>query len=181
VAKGEAYGQQIMNHMEEFLMDNFTPYVYDQEDGRLRNYSSNVEVTIDPTAKRGRRLVEMTVDGEPIDPDESYEVATLRRPGDPKRDLGNCGFPFRNVHVEDGTIPVDVLVDYLQDNSPVDYEVMDLVGTPEDGGDVQNTPADGPYPHIQPGVDYANGEEYIEVSMIPEQNRFQPDGINEKR
>jgi 2',3'-cyclic-nucleotide 2'-phosphodiesterase (5'-nucleotidase family) len=181
VAKGEAYGQQIMNHMEEFLMDNFTPYVYDQEDGRLRNYSSNVEVTIDPTAKRGRRLVEMTVDGEPIDPDESYEVATLRRPGDPKRDLGNCGFPFRNVHVEDGTIPVDVLVDYLQDNSPVDYEVMDLVQTPADGGDVQNTPADGPYPHIQPGVDYANGEEYIEVSMIPEGNRFQRDGINEKR
>ncbi|MFC4247216.1 bifunctional metallophosphatase/5'-nucleotidase [Natribaculum luteum] len=181
VAKGDAYGQQIMNHMEEFLIDNFTPYVYDQEDGRVRNYSSNVEVTIDPTAKRGRRLVEMTVDGEPMDPDESYTVATLRRPGDPKRDLGNCGFPFRNVEIEQGTIPVDVLVDYLENNSPVDYEVMDLVQTPEDGGDVQNTPADGPYPHIQPGVDYANGEEYTETYLIPQGNVYQEDARNRKR
>ncbi|WP_327053871.1 5'-nucleotidase C-terminal domain-containing protein [Halomicrococcus gelatinilyticus] len=181
VAKGDAYGQQIMNHMEEFLMDNFTPYVYDQEDGRLRNYSSNVEVTIDPTAKRGRRLVEMTVDGEPMDPEETYTVATLRRPGDPEKDLGNCGFPFQNVEIENGTIPVDVLIDHFERNSPVDYDVMGLVQTPEDGGDVQNTPADGPYPHIQPGVDYANGEEYTEVSMIPQSNRHTEEGFNSKR
>jgi len=55
VARGVAYGQQLTNHMEEFLGDNFTPYPYDQEDGRVRNFSSNVEVTLDPTAKRGRR------------------------------------------------------------------------------------------------------------------------------
>jgi len=59
VARGVAYGQQLTNHMEEFLGDNFTPYPYDQEDGRVRNFSSNVEVTLDPTAKRGRRLVEL--------------------------------------------------------------------------------------------------------------------------
>jgi len=41
---------------------------YDQEDGRVRNFSSNVEVTLDPTAKRGRRLVELQIDGEPVDP-----------------------------------------------------------------------------------------------------------------
>jgi len=51
-----------------FLGDNFTPYPYDQEDGRVRNFSSNVEVTLDPTAKRGRRLVELRIDGEPVDP-----------------------------------------------------------------------------------------------------------------
>jgi len=181
VARGEAFGQQIRSHMEEFLVDNFTPYVYDQEDGRLRNYSSNVEVTIDPTAKRGRRLVEMTVDGEPMDPEETYTVATLRRPGDPEKDLGNCGFPFRNVEIENGTIPVDVLIDHFESNSPVDYDVMGLVQTPEDGGDVQNTPADGPYPHIQPGVDYANGEEYTEVSMIPQDNLHPEAGFNSKR
>jgi len=130
---------------------------YDQEDGRVRNFSSNVEVTLDPTAKRGRRLVELRIDGEPVDPEETYSVATFRRPGDPERDLGNCGFPFRDVEVDDDTIPVDVIVEYLEEHSPVDYEVMGLVETAEDGGRVQNTPADGPYPFIQPGVDYAAG------------------------
>jgi len=72
VARGVAYGQQLTNHMEEFLGDNFTPYPYDQEDGRVRNFSSNVEVTLDPTAKRGRRLVELRIDGEPVDPEETY-------------------------------------------------------------------------------------------------------------
>jgi len=37
----------------------------------------------------------MQIDGEAVDPEETYSVATFRRPGDPERDLGNCGFPFR--------------------------------------------------------------------------------------
>jgi len=181
VARGVAYGQQLTNHMEEFLGDNFTPYPYDQEDGRVRNFSSNVEVTLDPTAKRGRRLVELRIDGEPVDPEETYSVATFRRPGDPERDLGNCGFPFRDVEVDDDTIPVDVIVEYLEEHSPVDYEVMGLVETAEDGGRVQNTPADGPYPFIQPGVDYAAGEAYCETSMIPRRNTFPDAGRNRTR
>ncbi|MFD1599962.1 bifunctional metallophosphatase/5'-nucleotidase [Halobellus rarus] len=181
VARGVAYGQQLTSHMEEFLEDNFTPYPYDQEDGRVRNFSSNVEVTVDPTAKRGRRLVEMRIDGETIDPEETYSVATFRRPGDPERDLGNCGFPFRDVEVEDGTIPVDVIVGYLEEHSPVDYEVMGLIETADDGGRAQNTPADGPYPFIQPGVDYADGEAYCETALIPRGNAFPEEGRNRTR
>nr|WP_233341102.1 5'-nucleotidase C-terminal domain-containing protein [Haloprofundus sp. MHR1] len=181
VARGVAYGQQLTSHMEAFLEDNFTPYPYDQEDGRVRNFSSNVEVTVDPTAKRGRRLVEMRIDGETVDPEETYSVATFRRPGDPERDLGNCGFPFRDVEVDDGTIPVDVIVDYLEERSPVDYEVMGLVETADDGGRAQNTPADGPYPFIQPGVDYADGEAYCETSLIPRGNVFPEEGRNRTR
>ncbi len=143
VARGVAYGQQLTNHMEEFLEDNFTPYPYDQEDGRVRNFSSNVEVTVDPTAKRGRRLVEMRIDGEPVDSEETYSVATFRRPGDPERDLGNCGFPFQDVEVDSGTIPVDVIVEYLEEHSPVDYEVMGLVETADDGGRAQTRPRTG--------------------------------------
>ncbi|WP_267644061.1 5'-nucleotidase C-terminal domain-containing protein [Haloarchaeobius amylolyticus] len=181
VARGVAYGQQLTSHMEEFLEDNFTPYPYDQEDGRVRNFSSNVEVTVDPTAKRGRRLVELQIDGEPVDPEETYSVATFRRPGDPERDLGNCGFPFQDVEVEDDTIPVDVIVDYLEEHSPVDYEVMGLVETADDGGRAQNTPADGPYPFIQPGVDYQGGDAYCETSLIPRGNTFPEEGRNRTR
>ncbi|WP_137285856.1 bifunctional metallophosphatase/5'-nucleotidase [Halorussus salinisoli] len=181
VARGEAFGQQIRSHMEEFLVDNFTPYVYDQEDGRLRNYSSNVEVVVDPTAKRGRRLVDLCVDGESINSEETYSVATFRRPGDPERDLGGCGFPFRDIRVEEDTIPVDVIVDFLDEHSPVSYDVQGLVRTPANGGDVQNTPADGPYPFIQPGVDYADGEEYTETRLIPAKNRFPSEAWNRYR
>jgi len=181
VASGVAYGQQLTSHMEEFLEDNFTPYPYDQEDGRVRNFSSNVEVTVDPTAKRDRRLVTMRIDGEPVDPEETYSVATFRRPGDPERDLGNCGFPFQDVAVDDGMIPVDVIVEYLEEHSPVDYEVMGLVETADDGGRAQNTPADGPYPFIQPGVDYRDGEAYCETSMIPRGNAFPKEGRNRTR
>ncbi|ELZ00212.1 bifunctional metallophosphatase/5'-nucleotidase [Natrialba aegyptia] len=181
VARGEAYGQQLLNHMETFLEDNFTPYVYEQEDGRVRNYSSNVEAVVDPTAKRERRLVDIVVDGESVDPEARYSVATFTRPGDPERDLGNCGFPFRNVRVEHGVVPVDVVVDYLKDHSPIEYRETERIRTPDDGGDVQNTPADGPYPFVQPGVDYAGGEEYCETRSIPIGIRFPEAGRNRFR
>ncbi|UTF55226.1 bifunctional metallophosphatase/5'-nucleotidase [Natronosalvus rutilus] len=181
VARGDAYGQQLTNHLEHFLTDNFTPYVYEQEDGRVRNFSTNVEVEIDPTAKRGRRLVDLRVDGESVDPDARYSVATFTRPGDPDHDLGNCGFPFRNVDVDEGSIPVDVVTDYLEDHSPVTYEPGELVRTPADGGDVQNTPADGPYPYVQPGVDYGGADAYCETRLIPERNQFPEEGRNQFR
>lgn len=181
VARGEAYGQQLLSHMEAFLTDNFTPYVYEQENGRVRNYSSNVEVVVDPTAKRERRLVDLVVDGESVDPGARYSVATFTRPGDPERDLGNCGFPFRDVDVDDGVVPVDVIVDYLEDRSPIDYGETELVRTPDDGGRVQNTPADGPYPYVQPGVDYADGEEYCETRLIPTGAVFPEAGRNPYR
>ncbi|WP_114579108.1 bifunctional UDP-sugar hydrolase/5'-nucleotidase [Saliphagus sp. LR7] len=181
VARGEAYGQQLLNHMEAFLTDNFTPYVYEQEDGRVRNYSSNVEVVIDPTAKRERRLVDLVIDGDPVDPETRYSVATFTRPGDPERDLGNCGFPFRDVDVEDGVVPVDVVAGYLEDHSPINCGETTLVRTPKSGGWVQNTPADGPYPYVQPGVDYANGDQYCETRLILTGTRFPERGRNPYR
>ena len=166
VAVGDAWGQQLRAHVEDYLIDNFTPHVYDQEDGRVRAFSSNVSLEIDPTAKRGRRLVSMTVDGEPIDPEATYRVASFKRPGTTRRQIGGCNFPFRNVRKLDRA-PIDVLVEYVQTHSPVDYAVEGQVSAVPSGGAVQNTPADGPYPFIQPGVDYAGGQAYVETSMIP--------------
>lgn len=180
VARGDAYGKQIAEHMERYLVDNFSPHVYEQEDGRVRAYSSNVDVTIDPTAKRGRRLVSFRIDGAPINPDATYSVATFRQPGAPERVLGGSQFPFHNVSVEEGTTPVDVLVAYLEAESPIAYESGEIIETAEDGGTLQNTPADGPYPFIQPGIDF-DGSTYSEVSMIPEGYAFPEEGVNRFR
>ena len=43
------------------------------------------------------------------------------------------------------------------------------------------TPADGPYPFVQPGVDYADGEAYCETAMIPDGNAFPAEGRNRTR
>ncbi|WP_339106254.1 hypothetical protein [Haloterrigena salinisoli] len=80
MVRGEAYGQQLLNHVEAFLEDNFTPYVYQQEDGRVRNYSSNVKTVVDPTAKRECRLIDLVVDGKSVDPEARYSVATSSVP-----------------------------------------------------------------------------------------------------
>ncbi len=181
IACGVAYGQQLTTHMERFLVDNFSPSPYDQEDGRVRSYSSNVNLTIDPTAKRGRRLVEMRIDGTPVDPEASYTVATFRRAGDPDRDLGNCGFPFQDVTVQTETTPIDAIVAYLEEHSPVRYDPGEQVSMAQGGGTVQNTPADGAYPFVQPGVDYANGEAYCETAMIPRGYTFPEQGQNKRR
>jgi len=106
-------------------------------------------------------------------------VATFRRPGDPERDLETAG--SRSGTSRSTTIRYLSTSSYLEEHSPVDYEVMGLVETAEDGGRVQNTPADGPYPFIQPGVDYAAGEAYCETSMIPRRNTFPDAGRNRTR
>jgi hypothetical protein len=59
--------------------------------------------------------------------------------------------------------------------------VTELVETADDGGRAQNTPADGPYPFIQPGVDYAAGEAYCETAMIPHGKTFPDEGRNPTR
>lgn len=180
VARGDAYGKQITEHVERYLVDNFSPHVYDQEDGRVRSFSSNVEITIDPTAKRGRRLRAFRIDGEPIDPDESYSVATLRESGAPTRVLGGCRFPFRNIHIEEGVTPVDIIVAYLEEQSPIAYTTGGIVETADDGGSVQNTPADGPYPFVQPGVDSGDSA-YAGVAMVPKGYAFSEEGVNRLR
>ncbi|MFC7185899.1 hypothetical protein [Halorubrum yunnanense] len=60
---------------------------------------------------------------------------------------------------------MDVIEAYLDSHSPVEYDASGLVETV--GDRARNTPADGPYPYIQPAVDHADGTEYIETGMIP--------------
>lgn len=63
----------------------------------------------------------------------------------------------------------------------IDYGETDLIRTPDDSGDVQNTSADGPYPYVQPGVDYAGSEEYCETRLISTGICFLEAGRNQFR
>lgn len=56
-----------------------------------------------------------------------------------------------------------------------------LDGTAVERGDARNTPADGPYPYVQPGVDDAEGRTYCETSMVPRRFDFPEAGRNRKR
>lgn len=112
----------------------------------------------------------MTVDGEPIESGRSYRVVSFRRPGAPERDLGGCGFLFREITVTEMT-PVDLLAKHIEETAPVTPDQSVHVRPSETGGPIQNTPADGPYPYVQPGVDFADGEAYVETAMIPTRYR----------
>jgi len=129
------------------------------------------------------RLVELRIDGEPVDPEETYSVATFRRPMIPNA-TSKLRVPVPDVEVDDDTIPADVIVEYLEEHSPVDYEVMGLNRETAggDGGRVQNTPADGPV-SVYPARRRLRGpaRAYYETSMIPRRNTFPDAGRNRTR
>lgn len=74
-----------------------------------------------------------------------------------------------------------MLVARLEDESPLEVGTDGPVTTPEDGGDVQNTPADGSYPFVQSGVDYADGEAYCETRTIPGRHGTLDESTNRRR
>lgn len=81
---------------------------------------------------------------------------------------------------EEGVTPVDIIVTYLEEQSPIAYTPGAIVETADDGGSVQNTPADGPYPFVQSGADSGDSV-YAAVAMVPKGYAFSEGGVNRLR
>ena len=79
--------------------------------------SDNVEVVADPTAETGEHIVSLKIDGEEVDPEATYSVATFNFLAE-----GNDNFrAFRNATVTDsGISDAELFRDYLADSSPID-------------------------------------------------------------
>ncbi len=78
--------------------------------------SANVRYTYDDTRERGDRLTTLTIDGEPLDPDKTYRVATFSF-------LGAGGDNFRafteGTNFDTGLQDYQAWMDYLKAESPV--------------------------------------------------------------
>ncbi|MEN8706315.1 MAG: bifunctional UDP-sugar hydrolase/5'-nucleotidase [Nocardioides marinisabuli] len=95
--------------------------------------SENVDVVADPTAETGEHILSLKIDGEEVDPDATYSVATFNFLAE-----GNDNFrAFRNAEVTDsGISDAELFRDYIADSSPIspdhDQRQM-LVDTDESG------------------------------------------------
>ncbi|GAP92775.1 putative 5 -nucleotidase [Rosellinia necatrix] len=106
--------------------------------------SRGVEVEYDPAAAAGARLVRLSVAGEEVDPAAAYTVVTIDFVAG-----GGDNF-FGPV---DGLVVLDtldeVLVRYIQANSPIDFELDGRIAVVDGAGSGNNsstTPTDGSAP-----------------------------------
>jgi len=67
-------GAQIKNILEDVADNLFNPDPYYQQGGDMVR-TGGLKYTIDPTAAMGRRISDMTLDGEPLQPEKAYAVA----------------------------------------------------------------------------------------------------------
>ncbi|WP_020693412.1 5'-nucleotidase C-terminal domain-containing protein [Aeromicrobium massiliense] len=78
--------------------------------------SANVQYTYDDTRERGDRITSLTIDGDPLDPDKTYRVATFSF-------LGAGGDNFRafteGSNFDTGLQDYQAWMDYLKAESPV--------------------------------------------------------------
>lgn len=86
--------------------------------------SANLRFTIDRSAAVGDRVSDITIDGEPLDPEQSYRVAAnnfLLGGGD--------GFTVfkEGTDLVNGPIDLDALVSYFEANSPVSPPATDRI------------------------------------------------------
>jgi sulfur-oxidizing protein SoxB len=67
-------GAMIKTILEDVADNLFNPDPYQQQGGDMVRVGG-LQYTIDPNATMGRRISEMRLDGQPIDPDKTYKVA----------------------------------------------------------------------------------------------------------
>jgi len=90
---------------------------------------SGITFTYDPTAEPGKRVVEVFVNGQPLDPNKTYVVAIndyMGRGGDGYSMFKNAP---RVIDERSGLLLANVVIDYIQKHSPVAPKVEGRIKT----------------------------------------------------
>jgi sulfur-oxidizing protein SoxB len=97
-------GTQIKNILEDVADNLFNPDPYYQQGGDMVRVGG-LKYTMDPTATMGSRISDMTLDGEPLQPDKAYAVAG-----------------WASMDKQEGGVPVwDVVAEYLRDRKTISH------------------------------------------------------------
>jgi 5'-nucleotidase len=95
--------------------------------------SENVDVVADPTAATGEHILSLKIDGEEVDPEGTYSVATFNFLAE-----GNDNFrAFRNAEVTDsGISDAQLFRDYIAESSPIspDHDQRQMLVDTDDSG-----------------------------------------------
>lgn len=95
--------------------------------------SDNVTYTYDPDAERDHHITTVTIDGEPLDPEQDYTIGTFAF----LQEGGDNFHVFRESEPQDsGLVDRDAWMDYIEDNSPLspsfDRRSVAVTGIPTD-------------------------------------------------
>ena len=140
VKTGVANGKQIREWLEKEMHNVFAQNPRERFGGWLVRYSG-MKVEFDSQAPKGKRIISITVNDEPLQDDRDYSISACVRPGDPLDNLCRMR-DVREVEVKDYTVH-DAVEEYLKNHLPVapglerraysealgEYSFSDLPGT----------------------------------------------------
>ncbi|KAB1075734.1 bifunctional metallophosphatase/5'-nucleotidase [Methylobacterium planeticum] len=108
-------GAQVRAALENGLSD------YGRPSGRMAQVSGLV-MTIDPAAPSGRRILAVTVGGEPLDPDRTYRVASNSFLYDGGNGYGMLAQGRTLIGSTDGKLVANEVMAYIRRTAPLDLE-----------------------------------------------------------
>jgi len=116
VKTADVKGKQILNWLEKELENAFSPDASKRFGGWFVRFKG-MQVTFTIGNEKGKRIQQVLIKDEPLDPERIYTMAACEREGDPDNVL--CRMV--NVHnpVKQGIFLHSVLEDYLAEFSPV--------------------------------------------------------------
>lgn len=109
-------GKQIMNWLEKELNNVFAKNAAERFGGWVIKFKG-MKVSFNAFAENGKRVQEVMIKGQKLDPDKTYSIAACERDGDPAdmlcriRQVTNAKNTIYTLH--------SVMREYLQKNSPV--------------------------------------------------------------
>ncbi len=116
VKTGEVTGKQLKEWLEKEANNVFARNFKERFGGWLVRFSG-MEVELDTSKPKGRRILSIKVGGKPMEKDAVYTVSACVREGDPKTTL--CRLKnAKNIDVKDYTVH-EVLEEYLKTHSPI--------------------------------------------------------------
>ena len=142
VKTGSATGEQLKNWMEKEINNVFAENLQERFGGWLVRFSG-MTVQFDSSKPMGKRIIEMTINGEPIDYNKVYTVASCARAGEPEHVMCRLR-ETKNTQVMEYTVH-EVIEEYLRVHPTI---------SPTNDGRAQATDLGDNYLFHLPGTDY---------------------------
>lgn len=117
---GEVTGEQIKNWLEKEINNVFAKDAKDRFGGWLVRFSG-MTLKFDSSKDMGERVLEVTIQGEPLDLSKTYRMASCNRQGEPEHIL--CRMPnAKNVDLKPFTLH-QAVVEYLKEKGTISPKI----------------------------------------------------------
>ena len=113
---GEVTGEQVLNWLEKELNNVFAKQATQRFGGWLVRFSG-MTLKFDSSKEMGERVLEVTIQGEPLERSRTYRMASCHRAGEPEHVL--CRMPnAKDTEIQAYTLH-QAVVEYLADQGTI--------------------------------------------------------------